>query len=240
VSLVPAPGKDAVPTSSKALPGAPASEVQGFYSVLVGPGCILEPRALEQLAHSIGSSGADALACWGGVRAGLNGQETLPYRPLGACLEGGFLTNYFGGGCVILKTKYLPRDLEGSAALLAPEQMWRLLVELAVAGKDCDVIPERLMTLPRTAAPLSCSDLDYQSLFRLVQAYSNHLPGWWHQALINAIESEVRLQGLNRRIAVLEKENHLLGRTSVVGIASRAKREAGRLTKRVRKLFQRE
>jgi O-antigen biosynthesis protein len=208
------------------------------YALFVLPGCSLAPQAIGQLLEAMESNPKlDALTCFLDVSSDYNGRIAFSYEPLGPCLEGGMLYNYFGSGCVLLRTVRLPKSLPSLQKLVCPEGIWGLLAQLAIGGQCCDVLPNTLGAWKNPGHAFSFAELDYSHFLPVLDSYTVGKPLWLRYFLLHGISSERRfagpVQGAHEREAGAgSKENPT--------VAYKIRRETRRIIRQCQSLFNRE
>lgn len=196
-------------------------DAQGKYLAVVAPGAVLKPNALGRLAQCLEFSGADGLSCWAQIGDSTDGNTGYVHQPLGPCLEGGYLDNLLGAGCVMINTRNFPLDATSLHKLTLPHGIWAFLAGLAGAGKKMDVVPECLVSLPQDF-PLMWQQLDYPGHMDVINACSHNAPVWVHYTLVNTVELRLRDERVTKEMQVFSQFG--IEPVQAVGVPSLSKR----------------
>jgi hypothetical protein len=187
------------------------------------------PNAIQKLSHALACSNLDALSCWAQITDEQRPLHSFIYEPLGSFLEGGMFSNLFGTGCVILKLDPQRPDPLPIERLLRPEGLWSYLAEVAVRGEQLDVLPEVLISLPRSEAVLSCSDLNYKSQMEVLRGYGKNFSTWFHHFLVDTVTTQGPRLRAEQYHFHMANEMRALNTWAPKRILYKIKREARRL-----------
>jgi hypothetical protein len=167
---------------------------QSPYALLVLAGCSPAPQALGQLIEAMEfNPKLDALTCFLDVSSDYNGRIAFSYEPLGPFLEGALFHNYFGSGCVMLRTARLPQSLPPLPRLVSPEGIWGFLAQLAFTGKNCDVVPATLGAWKNPGHVFCFKDLDYGRFLPVIETYTAGQSPWLRYLFLYEMAKEAKV-----------------------------------------------
>ena len=138
-------------------------------------------------------------------------------------------SNLFGTGCVILKLDPKRADHLPIERMLRPQGLWSYLAEVAVHGEQWDILPELLISLPRSEAVLSCSHLDYNGHMEVLRGYGKNFSMWFHHFLVDAVTTQAPRLRAEQNHFHLANEMRALSSWAPKRILYKIKREAQRL-----------
>jgi glycosyltransferase involved in cell wall biosynthesis len=202
------------------------------YLLFLTAGCIPQPDLVARMVGALEWSGLDLLSCCAEARSGHKPDTRLLYEPLGPCLEGGFMVNLLGAGCVMVRAGRGNGRPPPGPPWTQPHGLWRFLAETSLANGSWDVVPDLLVTIENPEAEFLEAAIAYSAQVALLEKWSNGSPLWLRYLLLNAV-------GHGKKLLATEKELQDLRRHqgfSPGRVARKVKREAKRMLKQLKNL----
>jgi hypothetical protein len=140
----------------------------------------------------------------------------------------------------MVRTTRLPQSLPPLQKLMSQEAIWGFLAELAIAGKNCDVLPAPLATWKNPGSAFSFTELDYARFLPVLDSYTAKQPVWLRYLFLHGIASEYKLVSSAKELREREAEIRAAEALTPARVAFKIRRETKRILRQCQSLFKRE